>query len=85
MSNKPTPIGGKIKIITPQSEAKRAMKISIELSASEYKGIKDYLKEVDGLNKVTIAYVSQYIRGLVEAIIHSPTEAVSDYINTHQN
>lgn len=56
------------------------MKITIELTKAEVQGIKAYLKEVDGNDKPTKADVKQFIDGIIQAI-HSPQEAVSDYIN----
>ena len=55
------------------------MKITITLTEAEVKGIKKYLKEVDG-NPVPIkADVQMFIEGIVQAI-HAPQESVSDYI-----
>lgn len=55
------------------------MKITISLTDAETKGIKSYLKEVDGVDKPTKDDVKSFIDSLVQAI-HSPTEAVSDHI-----
>lgn len=56
------------------------MKITIELTEAEVKGIKAYLKEVDGVEKVGKPQVKQFVESLVQAM-HAPQEAVSDYIN----
>lgn len=54
------------------------MKVSIELSDVEVKGIKAYLSE-DG-EKATAEAVKIFIRNIVSGVIHSPDESVSDYI-----
>jgi hypothetical protein len=56
------------------------MKITIELTEAEVKGIKAYLLEVDGV-KAGKAEVSEFISGIATGVIHAPQEAVSDYIN----
>lgn len=55
------------------------MKITIELNDSEVKGIKAYLKEVDGINKPSKDDVKFFIDGIIQSI-HAPQESVSDYI-----
>lgn len=55
------------------------MKITIELTEAEVKGIKAYLKEVDDI-KATKEDVKQFINSMVQNI-HAPQEAVSHYIN----
>lgn len=57
------------------------MKITIELSEQQVKGIKQYLKETDACEvKITKADVVQYIHGIVHATLELPQESVSDYI-----
>ncbi len=56
------------------------MKITVELSAQEVKGIKAYIKDVDGNKKPSKQDIMQYIAGIVHGTIHAPQEAVSDYI-----
>ena len=58
------------------------MKVIIELSEAEVKGITEYLTETDG-QKPTKKDIQQFIRHYVAAM-YSPREAVSDYINKHQ-
>lgn len=54
------------------------MKVTIELTEAEVKGIKAYLASFDdGNNK---AAIKQYIQGIVSCTINAPQEAVSDYI-----
>jgi hypothetical protein len=55
------------------------MKITIQLTDNEVKGIKAYLLELDGENNK--AAISQFIQGIVSATINAPQEAVSQYIN----
>ena len=59
------------------------MKITIKLTEAEVKGIKAYLKEVDG-EKAGKAEIKQFIDGIVQAI-HAPQEAVSHYIKQFEN
>lgn len=60
------------------------MKITIELTEAEVKGIKAYLKEVDGTEKPTKEDVKIFIDGIVQ-IIHAPQESVSNYIKQFEN
>ncbi len=55
------------------------MKISIELTESEVKGIKAYLLELDGENDKKA--ITGFIQGIVSGTINAPQEAVSGYIN----
>lgn len=59
------------------------MKITVELTDAEVKGIKDYLKEVDGIDKPTKQDIKQFIDGYVNTI-HAPAEAVSYYISKYE-
>lgn len=59
------------------------MKITITLSEAEVKGIKDYLKEVDGIEKPTKKDIQRFIVGMAD-VINAPQEAVSDYIQKYQ-
>lgn len=54
------------------------MKVCIELTEAEVKGIKAYLSEVDGV-KAGKVEIRQFVQGFIEAI-NSPQEAVSHYI-----
>ena len=60
------------------------MKITIELSDNELKGIKAYLMELDG-EKPTKQDIEIYIKGIVSTTLYSPAESVSNYINNCQN
>ena len=55
------------------------MKVTIKLTDAEVAGIKNYLKEIDGI-KPKKADVVLYVQGLID-IIHAPQEAVSHYIS----
>lgn len=60
------------------------MKITIELSDAEVKGLKNYLKEVDDLKKVSKQYIKQHIVGIVHGNLHAPQDACSDYIHAEE-
>lgn len=55
------------------------MKITIELDENTIAGIKDYMKEVDGI-KPTKSEIVEYVQGIVLGTLNAPGEAVSDYI-----
>lgn len=55
------------------------MKITINLTEAEVKGIKAYLKDVGGITRPTKKDIQTFIDGIIQCI-HSPREAVSDYI-----
>ena len=59
------------------------MKITIELSEAEVKGLKAYLLEVDEI-KADKADIQQHIQGIVNAVLNAPQEAVSDYIDKYK-
>lgn len=56
------------------------MKVTIELTSEQVKGIKAYLKQVAGIEKPTKKDIETEIRGYVNATLDNPNEAVSDYI-----
>lgn len=61
------------------------MRITIDITDAEYKGLKDYLKETSGdINpKIGKAEVQQEVQGMVSASLQ--TGAVWDYISQYQN
>jgi len=61
------------------------MKITIEITDAEYKGLKDYLKETSGdINpKIGKPEVQQEVQGMVSASLQAG--AVWDYISQYQN
>lgn len=62
-----------------KSNHNQLMNITIKLSKAEESGIKNYLREVDGIEKPSKQDVQVFIEGMVQSI-HAPQEAVSDYI-----
>jgi hypothetical protein len=59
------------------------MKITIELSEAEVKGLKAYLLEVDEI-KAGKADIQQHIQSIVTGVLNAPQEAVSGYIERFQ-
>lgn len=61
-----------------------AMKITIELSEAEVKGLKAYLKDVNGDGKaITKKDIQTEIQGIVSGNLQ--VGAVADYINQFEN
>ena len=58
------------------------MKITIELSEVEVKGIKAYLSDTD-CEPAERRNITQFIQGIVSGTINAPQEAVSDYIKNY--
>lgn len=48
------------------------MKISIELTENEVRGIKNYLKEVDGIEKPTKEDIRSMLNGIVSTTLQFP-------------
>jgi len=59
------------------------MKITVELTDAEVKGLKDYLSEVDGI-KAGKKEITEHLQSLVNNI-NAPQEASSDYIRKYIN
>jgi transcription antitermination factor NusG len=59
------------------------MKITINLTDEEVRGIKAYLKETDDNPKPSKKDIEIFVDNLVQ-IIHSPMEAVSTYIQAEE-
>lgn len=59
------------------------MKVIITLSKAEVQGIKEYLKEADGMEYVTNDHVAEFVEGHAKGILYAPQEAVSHYINKY--
>jgi len=59
------------------------MKFTIELTEAEVKGIKEYLQEVDGIEKPTKKNIQIEINNFLGAM-HAPQEAVSQYIAKYE-
>jgi len=60
------------------------MKITINLTNAEVKGIKAYLKEVDEIKRPKKSDVERFVNSYID-VINSPQEAVSDYIRAEIN
>lgn len=61
------------------------MKISIELTESEVRGIKNYLQDVDGIEKPSKEDIRNFLNGIVSTTLHSPAESVANYISEASN
>lgn len=59
------------------------MKITIELTDLEAKGIKQYLIDTDG-SEGTKQEIKEYIQGIISTTLSAPQEAVSSYINEYK-
>lgn len=59
------------------------MKISIELTSEEVKGIKQYHLSEFG-EKISKEELKLYIQGIVSTTLSSPRESVSDYIKNYE-
>jgi len=59
------------------------MKITIELSEAQVKGIKDYLKEVGDIASPKKEDIALEVRGIVEGYLQAPQSALTDYINKY--
>ena len=57
------------------------MKITIEINDYEVKGIKNYLKEVDGNDKPTKDDIKREIDGIVKGYFQAQNSSLTDYIN----
>jgi hypothetical protein len=60
------------------------MKITIELTEAEVKGVKEYLSDLEG-RKANKGDIVQFIQGVVETTLQSSGEAVCSYIQKHSN
>ena len=58
------------------------MKLTIEISDAEAKGLRDYLREV-GEMKGTKAEIIAHVENIVTGIINAPQEASSNYIRKY--
>lgn len=62
----------------------RRMKITIELTDAQVKGIKHYLKEVGDIQKPAKADIKQHIDNIVHGNLQAPQESVSHYIAKYE-
>jgi hypothetical protein len=58
------------------------MKLTIELDEAEVKGIKAYLKEVDGIEKPTKQDIQKAVSGELQAMFQSSHSSLADYIQS---
>lgn len=58
------------------------MKITIELSEAEVKGLKDYLKDAD--LKGSKQDIAAHIENIIHGVINAPQESSSQYINKYE-
>jgi hypothetical protein len=65
--------------VETKDKTKKIMKVTIELSEAEAKGLKEYLKDLDGI-RASKSDIQQHIQGIVNAVLNAPQEAVSNYI-----
>jgi predicted NAD/FAD-binding protein len=65
--------------VETKDKTKKIMKVTIELSEAEAKGLKEYLKDLDGI-RASKSDIQQHIQGIVNAVLNAPQEAVSEYI-----
>ena len=56
------------------------MKITIDLTFSEVKGIKKYLQDVYEIEKPSKKDVQGFVASIATGSLHNPSESVSDYI-----
>ena len=61
------------------------MKITIDLTEAQVKGIKDYLKETTDINKPGKNEVSQEVKGILDTYFQAPHSSLTDYINKYEN
>lgn len=61
------------------------MKIFINLSEAEVKGIKEYLKTVDGIEKPLKKDIQNEVKGIVNGAFQSQHSALADYISKYEN
>ena len=59
------------------------MKVTIELTEAQVKGLTEYLKEVASIEKVTKTLIAAEVRGLVDCSLQ--TGAIYDYISKYES
>lgn len=60
------------------------MKITIDLSDAEIEGIRAYIQETDGENPDRRRIIEE-VQGIVSGYLHSPQNAIADYVNQFEN
>jgi len=61
------------------------MKVIVDLTEAEKKGIKEYLKDTGSGEPVTYEDVKAHIRNIVSGYLSAPHNAESDYIAKYQD
>lgn len=59
------------------------MKITIELTPAQVKGIKEYLREVSDIETPKKEDIQREVAGIIDGYLQAPQNALSDYINKH--
>ena len=59
------------------------MKITIELTEVQVKGIKDYLRDVADVENPKKEDIQMEIRGIIDGYLQAPQSALTDYINKY--
>lgn len=59
------------------------MKITIELTEAEVKGIKAYLKEVGDIEKPNKDDIKTEIQGIISSYLQSPQCSLADYVTQY--
>lgn len=59
------------------------MKITIYLNDAKVKGVKEYLKDTDSVEKPVKNDIQVEIQGIVDGYLEAPQNAVSDYIKKY--
>lgn len=59
------------------------MKITIDLTEAEVKGIKDYLREVADIPKPGKKDIQSEMQHTISGYLQAPQSALTDYINKH--
>lgn len=56
------------------------MKITIELSDAQVRGMREYLKEVGDIEKPNREDIKREVDGIVQGYLSAPQSALTDYI-----
>lgn len=60
------------------------MKITIELTDAQVKGIKHYLKEVGDIEKPKKADIQREMSGIIHGTLEAPQCAIADYVSKYE-
>lgn len=61
------------------------MKITIDLTPAQVKGIKDYLREVADIEKPSQQDVKAEVAGILDTYFQSQQSSLTDYIQKYEN